>query len=71
MAEGAVMSSAPNGITVQIIHTSAGDLPTHEAPLIQALYHDEPVAAQTLLDIAQPGLVSEDQVLTRAFSFFH
>lgn len=56
MDESPAVTSAPQGITVQIIRSSSG-----ETQLVQSIYQDE--VAQTLLDIAQPGLVTMDQVL--------
>lgn len=67
LGEGVAVSSAQPQITVQIIHSSASRLQPSETRLLPSLYQDEPGVAQTLLNIAQPGLVSVDnqQVIER------
>lgn len=65
LGERVAVSSAQPQITVQIIHSSASHLQPSEARLLPSLYQDEPGVAQTLLNIAQPGLVSVDNQLVK------
>ena len=68
LSHGAVVEgsmSVPGGVTVQII-SDPSDVPASHMSSLQAVSTlskiEEPTGTETLLNIAQPGFITQDQV---------